>query len=154
MAQIDVKDQTVSGEMNGKLKFEGTVEVGGTVTGDMLSVLFRKESNVNGKLQFQGDLEIDGTFSGAVTTEDGLVIGENATVNAEINCGSVIVKGNVTGNITARDMVALETGSQVKGDIASPSLSVAKGAMFDGSSRMGTVAARRQRPNCPNGTRT
>ena len=94
----------------------------------MLSVLFRKESNVNGKLQFQGDLEIDGTFSGAVTTDDGLVIGENATVNAEINCGSVIVKGNVTGNITARDMVALESGSHVKGDIASPSLSVAKGA--------------------------
>ena len=153
MAQIDVKEETVAQDMTGKLKFEGTVEVGGTVTGDMLSVLFRKESNVNGKLQFQGDLEIDGTFSGAVTTDDGLVIGENATVNAEISCGSVIVKGDVTGNITARDMVALEGGAHVKGDITSPSLSVAKGATFDGSSRMGTVSAKSRRPNRPNGTR-
>ena len=153
MAQIDVKDHTVAQELNGKLRFEGTVEVGGTVTGDMLSVLFRKESNVNGKLQFQGDLEIDGTFSGAVTTDDGLVIGEHAMINAEISCGSVIVKGDVTGNITARDMVALESGAHVKGDIHSPSLSVAKGATFDGESRMGTISTKRQRPNRPNGTR-
>ena len=50
-------------------------------------------------------------------------------------------------------MVALESGAHVKGDISSPSLSVAKGATFDGSSRMGTVASKRQRPNRPNGNR-
>jgi cytoskeletal protein CcmA (bactofilin family) len=146
MAQMDVKEPTFSQELTEKLRFEGTVEVGGTVTGEMLSVLFRKESNVNGKLQFQGDLEIDGTFSGAVTTDDGLVVGEHAVINAEITCGSVIVKGDVTGNITARDQVALESGARVKGDITSPSLSVAKGATFDGTSQMGTTASRK-RPN-------
>jgi cytoskeletal protein CcmA (bactofilin family) len=147
MAQMDIKDPLATPEINEKLRFEGTVEVGGTVTGEMLSVLFRKESNVNGKLQFQGDLEIDGTFSGAVTTNDGLVVGEHAVINAEISCGSVIVKGDVTGNITARDMVALESGARVKGDINSPSLSIAKGATFDGSSQMGTTASRGKRPN-------
>jgi cytoskeletal protein CcmA (bactofilin family) len=146
MAQMDVKEPTFSQELTEKLRFEGTVEVGGTVTGEMLSVLFRKESNVNGKLQFQGDLEIDGTFSGAVSTNDGLVVGEHAVINAEITCGSVIVKGDVTGNITARDQVALESGARVKGDITSPSLSVAKGATFDGTSQMGTTASRK-RPN-------
>jgi cytoskeletal protein CcmA (bactofilin family) len=146
MAQMDIKDPTFTQELTEKLRFEGTVEVGGTVTGEMLSVLFRKESTVNGKLQFQGDLEIDGTFSGAVSTNDGLVVGEHAVINAEITCGSVIVKGDVTGNITARDMVALESGARVKGDITSPSLSVAKGATFDGASQMGTTASRK-RPN-------
>ena len=147
MAQMDVKDHTATHEMNEKLRFEGTIEVGGAVTGEMLSVLFKKESNVNGRLQFQGDLEIDGTFSGAVTTDDGLVVGEHAVINAEINCGSVIVKGEITGNITARDMVALESGARVKGDINSPSLSVARGATFDGTSQMGTTSPRSRRTN-------
>ena len=133
----------------GKLHFEGTVELGGTVTGQMLGILFGPESDVNGRLRFGGPVQIDGTFRGSITTDDALTVGDHAKIEADISCGSATIQGTVTGNITARDAVSLEGSAQVKGDVTAPTLSVAKGAMFDGLSRMGTLpnAAKPRRPN-------
>lgn len=123
------------------LRFEGTVALGGAITGQMLGILFGPESNVNGKLEVAGAVHIDGTFRGAIKTKDSLTVGEHAKIEADVICGSAIVHGAITGNITATDSVALEPHAQVKGDITSPTLSVAKGASFDGTSRMGTLAS-------------
>ena len=145
MAQAEITEQSATHEMSEKLRFEGTVEVSGAVTGQMLSVLFGEESHVNGKLFFKGAVQIDGTFSGAVTTDDVLIVGERATIQADITCGSAVVNGNVTGNITARESVALQGKAEVKGDITSPSLSIERGVMFDGSSRMDPTPAKTRR---------
>jgi len=127
--------------MNRKLQFEGTVEVEGTFTGQMLNALFGPDSQVNGKLRFEGAVQIDGTFTGSITTNDLLVIGEHAKIEANISCGSAEVSGEVTGNITAVESVQLHGHARVKGDIASPSLAIDKGAVFDGLSKMGAAGA-------------
>lgn len=157
----DEKPQTVAAapdelardpDVNRKLQFEGTVEVDGTLTGQMLNALFGPDSQVNGKLRFEGAVQIDGTFTGSITTNDLLIIGERAKIAADINCGAAVVKGEVTGNITAGDSVELHGHARVKGDIATPTLAIDKGAVFDGSSKMrGTPASfasleRRGRP--------
>lgn len=147
MAQtIDVKDDDMtttdfSTDTNRRLRFVGTVELGGAVTGQMLGILFGPESNVDGQLQFEGPVEIEGTYKGAIKTSDTLKIGDHAVIEANITCGSAIVRGQVTGNITARDFVTLQQGARVKGDITAPALSMEKGATFDGLSRMGTVSS-------------
>jgi cytoskeletal protein CcmA (bactofilin family) len=123
-------------DSNRKLQFEGTVEVDGTFTGQMLNALFGADSQVNGKLRFEGAVQIDGTFNGSITTNDLLIIGERAKIGADINCGSAIVSGEVTGNIRARDSVELHGHARVKGDITSPTLAIDKGAIFDGTSKM------------------
>jgi cytoskeletal protein CcmA (bactofilin family) len=130
-----------------RLRFEGTVALGGTVTGQMLGILFGPESDVNGRLQFAGPVQIDGTFRGAIKTEDAISVGEHATIDANITCGSAVVRGVVNGNITAKESVALEAGARVKGDITAPALSVAKGVMFDGMSNMGTLPGTPKRSN-------
>lgn len=122
---------------NRKLQFEGTVEVEGTFMGQMLNALFGQASQVNGKLHFEGAVQIDGTFTGSISTDDLLIIGEHARIAADISCGSAVVSGEVTGNITARDSVELNGHARVKGDIATPALAMAKGALFDGISKMG-----------------
>ena len=129
-------DAVARSDANRKLQFEGTVEVDGTFTGQMLNALFGADSQVNGKLRFEGAVQIDGTFNGSITTNDLLIIGERAKIVADINCGSAIVSGEVTGNIKARDSVELRAHARVKGDITSPTLAVDKGAVFDGSSTM------------------
>jgi len=128
-------------DSNRKLQFEGTVEVDGTFTDQMLNALFGPESQVNGKLRFEGAVQIDGTFTGSITTSDLLIIGEHAKIEADINCGSAVVSGEVTGNITAGDSVELHGHAHVKGDIATPALAIDKGAVFDGLSKMGTPGA-------------
>ncbi len=147
MAYVDPKQQTGARaeEASEKLRFEGTVAIAGAVTGQMLSVLFGEDSTVNGKLHFKGAVQIDGSFTGEVTTDDVLVVGERATIKAEVSCGSAVVNGEVTGNITARESVELHGHAVVKGDIASPSLSVDKGVIFDGVSRMGRTPAKTRR---------
>jgi len=121
---------------NRKLQFEGTVEVEGIFTDQMLNALFGVDSQVNGKLHFEGAVQIDGTFTGSITTSDLLIIGEHAKILADINCGSAVVSGEVTGNITAAGSVDLHKGAHVKGDIVTPTLGIDKGAVFDGMSRM------------------
>jgi cytoskeletal protein CcmA (bactofilin family) len=128
-------------DANRKLQFEGTVEVDGTFTDQMLNALFGPESQVNGRLRFEGAVQIDGTFTGSITTSDLLIIGEHAKIEADINCGSAVVSGTVTGNITAGESVELKAHAHVKGDIATPALAVARGAVFDGISKMGTAGS-------------
>ncbi len=147
MAQKIEMAEQLAPDAPGKLRFEGTVELGGAVSDQTLHVLFGPGSNVNGKLAFDGAVQIDGTFSGSIRT-DALVVGERARIAADITCSNASVRGEVVGNITARDHVSLESGAHVKGDISSPALSVAKGAMFDGLSRMGTLP-RQKRPTRP-----
>jgi cytoskeletal protein CcmA (bactofilin family) len=148
-----IPDEVVrSASANRKLQFEGTVEVEGAFMGEMLNALFGADSQVNGKLHFEGAVQIDGTFTGSITTNDLLVIGEHAKIAADINCGSAVVSGEVTGNLTASGSVELHRGAHVKGDISTPTLGIDKGAVFDGiSSMMGAPATfgsleRRGRP--------
>jgi cytoskeletal protein CcmA (bactofilin family) len=133
---VAASDAIVRDPDNRKLQFEGTVEVDGTFTDQMLNALFGVDSQVNGKLRFEGAVQIDGTFTGSITTNDLLIIGEHAKIAADINCGSAVVSGEVTGNITAGGSVELHRGAHVKGDIATPTLGIDKGAVFDGISKM------------------
>jgi cytoskeletal protein CcmA (bactofilin family) len=104
-----------------------------------LNALLGPGSVVEGKVSFQGQVRIDGRFTGEITTTDLLIIGEQAKVAAEISCGSAVVSGEVTGNITATASVELHQPARVTGAIATPSLSIDKGVVFNGISKMECV---------------
>ena len=101
-----------------------------------LNALLGPGSVVEGKLSFKGQVRIEGMFTGEVTTTDLLVVGETAKVSANINCGSVVVNGEVIGNIKASDSIELHKPARVKGDLAAPALSIEKGVVFEGKSMM------------------
>lgn len=106
------------------------------VRGGDVHTLLGKGSEFDGKLTFEGQVRIDGKFSGQIFTKDTLVVGEGARVNAEINAGTVIVNGVVEGNIRATQLIELHTPGRVKGNLETPSLSIDKGVMFEGSCKM------------------
>jgi cytoskeletal protein CcmA (bactofilin family) len=99
-------------------------------------------SVVEGKLSFKGPLRIDGTFTGEIATDDVLIIGAGAMVAADINCVSAVVSGELKGNIQASESVEMHGPARVKGDIATPSLMIGKGVIFDGLSKMGNGEAK------------
>ena len=101
-----------------------------------LNALLGPGSVVEGKLSFKGQVRIEGTFTGEITTTDLLIVGETAKVSANINCGSVVVNGEVIGNIKASDSIELHKPARVKGDLAAPALSIEKGVVFEGQSMM------------------
>jgi cytoskeletal protein CcmA (bactofilin family) len=89
-----------------------------------------------GKLTFAGTVRIDAKFKGSIMTNDVLVVGEHARIDAEITCGTVIVHGEVNGNIKAKTAVELRHPGKLRGNVESPSLVVEKGVLFQGESRM------------------
>jgi len=101
-----------------------------------LNALLGKGSEFEGKLTFEGQVRIDGKFTGQIFTKDTLVIGDGAKVAAEISAGTVIVNGVVEGNIRASQMIELHQPGRVKGNLETPSLSMDRGVIFEGSCKM------------------
>jgi cytoskeletal protein CcmA (bactofilin family) len=101
-----------------------------------VTTLLGRGSEFEGKLSFEGTVRIDGKLSGEIFTDDTLIIGEGAEVNAEINVGSIIIEGTVHGNIHAKRSVEIHTPGRVRGNISTPSLFIEKGVVFDGQCQM------------------
>jgi cytoskeletal protein CcmA (bactofilin family) len=110
---------------------EAPVSVGGS--SDML---LGPGTEFDGRLTFSGTVRIDARFKGSIVTDDVLVVGEQARIDADLTCGTVIVYGEVNGNIRAKNGVELRHPARVRGNIETPSLLLEKGVQFDGESRM------------------
>lgn len=104
--------------------------------GGELNAILGKGSEFEGKLTFEGTVRIDGKFSGEISTSDVLVIGEGARVQAEINAGSVVINGEVQGNVRAKTSIELHHPARVRGNLETPQLSIDKGVVFEGTSKM------------------
>jgi cytoskeletal protein CcmA (bactofilin family) len=62
-----------------------------------------------------------------------LTIGPNGRIKAAVFAKSVIVVGEVVGNVTATEKVDIRDNGSVDGDIISPRVAIAEGAHFRGS---------------------
>ncbi|MBI5533251.1 MAG: polymer-forming cytoskeletal protein [Deltaproteobacteria bacterium] len=90
-----------------------------------------------GKLLFDGRVRIDGEFSGEIRSDDTLIVGEGAEVDAEIDVANVIIRGGtVRGNIRARNSIELYVPSRVNASLHAPSIFIDKGVHFEGNCRM------------------
>ena len=101
-----------------------------------ITTLLGRGATFEGKLTFEGTVRIDGRFKGEVFSDDVLVIGEGAIVEAEIDIGEVIIQGTVVGNIKAKRSIEIHAPGRVKGDLHTPSLQIDKGVIFEGRSFM------------------
>ena len=93
------------------------------------------DASMQGTIAFRDpvNLRINGSFEGKLDTKGSLSIGENATVHADITGDRIIVAGEIHGNISASESVALVSPAQVQGDITAPVLSITEGAVINGN---------------------
>ena len=108
--------------------------------GSDLNALLGRGSEFEGKLTFEGTVRIDGKFTGTIVSNDVLVVGEGAKISAEIGCGTIIVHGEISGNIKAKVAVELHHPAKVRGNIETPMLMIEKGVMFEGQTKMEGLA--------------
>jgi len=119
---------------------------------DMVNI--GKSVVIKGELSGSEDLTIEGHVEGRIDLKDNvLTIGPNGKIKAEVFAKSVVVLGEVTGNVTASEKVDIRDNGSVDGDIASPRVAIAEGAHFRGSvdmQRAGQKAqAQQAKPNQP-----
>jgi cytoskeletal protein CcmA (bactofilin family) len=103
---------------------------------DIIAVL-GKGSEFEGKLTFEGVVRLDGRFHGRIFSNGTLIIGETGKVQAEIEVPTVVVKGEVRGNIKAASCLELHQPARLVGNIFTPCLYVQKGVTFEGNTHMG-----------------
>jgi cytoskeletal protein CcmA (bactofilin family) len=100
---------------------------------------------IKGDVTSSEDMTIAGQVEGdVVVKEHALVIAPQARIRGNIVARAVAIRGQVLGTITAERKVEVgETGS-VEGDINTPRLVVAEGAVIHG--RVGTAGPAARRP--------
>ncbi|MEQ9363632.1 MAG: polymer-forming cytoskeletal protein [Leptospirales bacterium] len=104
--------------------------------GGAVSTILGEETDFNGLLEFKKPLQINGNFEGEIVTDGVLLIGETATVRANIQAGTVVVGGEVFGNIIARNRLEMLQTGRVHGNIKTAKLQIADGVVFDGNCEM------------------
>ncbi|MDD5292300.1 MAG: polymer-forming cytoskeletal protein [Candidatus Omnitrophica bacterium] len=99
---------------------EHTIDVDAAMQG---SLIFKDPVNLRIKGKFEGTLEVRGN----------LIISDTAFVNAHIKGENIVISGRVKGDIEADSRIELSSHAVVEGNIKTPKLDIADGAIFQGN---------------------
>src|SRR4030081_2912325 len=92
--------------------------------------------SLNGRLDVQGDLKVAGHVEGELKASGDVTVGEGAAIQASIEGSNVNVKGQVTGNVTAKKRLTLGGSGRLNGDVKVARLTVEDGATLNGNVSM------------------
>lgn len=91
---------------------------------------------LQGRLEIQGDLKIAGNVEGDLKASGDVTVDSGATIQASIEGANVSVRGQVTGNVTARRRLTLGGSGRLNGDVKVSRLTVEDGATLNGNVTM------------------
>ncbi len=105
-----------------------------------LTALLGRGTEFEGKLYFEGRIRLDGKFRGQILGQEVLVIGEGADIEADIEVGTLIMKGGrLSGTVRAAKSIELYLPSEVEGSLLSPEIHMDKGVRLAGTCQIGPV---------------
>jgi len=96
-----------------------------------------RDAQFKGELSFEKNLQIMGSYEGQITTTGNLEVMSEATVNADIKAGSIIVAGSIQGNLNASDIIDIRKTAHIRGDIKCERLVMVEGANVEGLCQVG-----------------
>ncbi len=92
-----------------------------------------KSLRIEGKIVSEDNLTINGQVEGTIEVGDNtLAIGVGATVTADLAARAISISGAVKGSVVAKERVDVRSTGTVVGDITSPRLVLADGAVITG----------------------
>ena len=100
---------------------------------------------ITGEVISTEDVTVEGRVDGRLLVRDAvLTIGERAQIQADVRGARVVVRGFVTGAISASERIELTPTATVDGSLSANRVVVADGAQFNGRIDMDqrTIAAR------------
>jgi len=99
--------------------------------------LIAGDLTIEGKIEGAGHVRIAGRFKGDVNVQGNVTIEHGAHVTGQVTAATIIVSGEVHGNIQATSRVELlETGA-INGDVKAAVLTVAAGSRMRGQADFG-----------------
>ena len=126
------------------MKFFNKETMGKDIKEKTLEVILGKDSYFKGDLESPGGVRIDGRFEGNIKSKGNVEIGQTGNFNGVIKAAGVVIGGMVTGNIFADKRLEVLSTGKIFGDVKTQIFKLDEGAVFEGSSDMGT---KKETPN-------
>lgn len=114
--------------------------------GNDFPTIIGPDASFKGELSFEKGLRLMGKFEGKINTGGRLHVAREARMAADVDGGSIVVEGEVKGNLTANDRVELKQSARLEGDLRATKLTVDEGAVFSGHVTVGPDAVKNRPP--------
>ena len=114
--------------------------------GEIKESLFAEGLTFEGKIEGSGHVRLAGRFKGDVNVDGTLTIEPGAHLAGSIKAGSVVVGGELEGNIIGAARVELQQTGVINGDVVAGSLTVAAGSKMRGRAEFGWGDSAAARP--------
>lgn len=105
---------------------------------------------LKGDLTGEEDLTIQGRVEGKVVLKkNGITVGKEGRVKADLYAKSICVEGDVRGNLYADDRIVIRETGNVRGNLVAPRVKLEEGSKFKGSIDMDSVQKQSSAPESP-----
>ena len=101
-----------------------------------LDTLIGNGTILEGTLTSRESICREGTVRGKILCEGSVIVGPKGRVDADVYAETVLVGGEVNGNIVSKSKLEITTSGKLRGDIKTGSLIVAEGVIFEGKCQM------------------
>lgn len=105
-----------------------------------------RESSFEGTFRSQKDLRVEGELKGTIACEGTLFVAEGAVVSATIDAEHVTVAGDVHGEVRCRGRLQILPSGRVRARVATGSLVIQEGAIYEGELDMAGMERTAPRP--------
>jgi cytoskeletal protein CcmA (bactofilin family) len=103
---------------------------------EKVETVFSENTSLDGNLKFTTSIKIEGSFRGKIISSGYLIVGERAKVRANIKANSIVIAGEVRGNVAATERLEMLPTGKLYGNIKTKKLKMADGVIFEGTCEM------------------
>jgi cytoskeletal protein CcmA (bactofilin family) len=108
---------------------------------NMTDTLIGEGSLFEGKIKSEAGIRVEGQIIGDIECTGDVTIGEKGVALSGIKARSIIIAGQVIGNVSAKDKLTIKSTGQLHGNLSALELSIESGGIFHGTSQMVTKGA-------------
>jgi cytoskeletal protein CcmA (bactofilin family) len=87
-------------------------------------------------MTFEGVFRLDGKFEGEIFESGTLIVGETAIVKGKIGLNTIIINGQVEGEVHAKARVEIHSTGKFYGNLFAPTLTINEGGILEGHCKM------------------
>jgi cytoskeletal protein CcmA (bactofilin family) len=104
--------------------------------GDSTSLLSRNVK-IEGEIHGPENLHVEGFIKGSIKLDGDIFVGNTGMVEADVEAKNVVIQGEVSGNVLARQQLEIHPTGKLIGDCTAASIDIKEGAVFEGRSTLG-----------------
>jgi len=94
------------------------------------------DAAIQGEIRCKGTIRVEGEIVGRIQCDDTIVVTDTGRVKADLMASQIIISGEVTGNVFAKERCEIVARGKLAGDLTSPRVSIEEGVVFEGKCTM------------------